>query len=73
MSKQSEAKAQQGYVPNPTATACMNCENYSSDFEPTAGYGSRIYNKEVNIRCGIGGFAIKKLGRCNCFKPKSKE
>lgn len=65
MSKQREAKKSQGYNPKPTHPMCSNCAHYSSDIvEERAAYGSGVYRRETNIRCGLGGFAVKKMGNC---------
>ena len=61
MSKQQTAKEKQGYNPKPVFPMCSNCKHYSMQPE-TTNWG---YTRETNIRCGIGGFAIKKQGTCN--------
>lgn len=68
MSKQSEAKANQGYVAKPVPKTCMNCQHYRSDLidRPPTRNGV-IYTDEKNLRCGIGGFAVKKMATCNEF------
>lgn len=68
MSKISEIKKSQGYQESPVMPHCNNCLHFTSDKEKTK-YGSI---QEKNIRCGKGGFAVKKLGTCNLhqFKPK---
>lgn len=71
MSKQSEAKEKQGYVPKMEPQACMNCANFKFDngFHNQDLYGER-YPKVFNFRCGIGGFAVKKMGTCNEWSGK---
>lgn len=66
MSKQSNAKAEQGYVPRYVNT-CGNCAHYRSD-KKNNGYG---YTVETNMRCSIGGFKVMKLGTCQEFSKKS--
>ena len=65
MSKQSEAKEAQGYQENAN---CSNCANYLSDTK-IRGY----YYVEHNIRCGIGGFEIKKTATCEKWEPKNEQ
>lgn len=68
MSKQQDRKKFQQYNPKPVNKSCSNCEHFKSEFE-TVGYG---YQKEINIHCGLGGFAVKKTGVCffHNFKPQ---
>lgn len=71
MSKQSEAKKQQGYVSKHKPTYCMFCANYTSLV--TEHKGPFVdWTEESNKRCGIGGFAIAKQGTCNAFKAKAE-
>jgi hypothetical protein len=70
MSKQSEAKENQGYNPKPVLPICSNCKNYLSDSKEEQGAFGGVWHKEINIRCGIGGFAIKKQGNCKLHEPK---
>lgn len=72
MSKQSEAKASQNYIPK--AHNCGDCANLKMDLvlpawmreqnakEPGRWGDDRACEK--NIRCGIGGFVVKKMGSC---------
>jgi len=69
MSRQSEAKTQQGYNPKPEPAHCANCAHYKSDRVGSEGWDKKIYYEEKNIRCGIGGFAVKKRGVCNEHVP----
>lgn len=67
MSRQSEAKEKQGYMPKAIPQICSNCKHYKSETAEKSGfYGPWI--KETNIRCGIGGFAVKKQGTCKEWK-----
>lgn len=72
MSKQSDAKQKQGYVSKAVPQTCMTCANFKSDISviPTT-YGT--YSKESNVRCGTGGFAVKKMGTCEEWKGKVTE
>jgi hypothetical protein len=84
-SKQALAKEAQGYDPTPAARTCSNCAHKASemaladwmvrDNAKRAAAGLRIAFGEVNkversLRCGVGGFAIKKMGTCTQFQPK---
>lgn len=60
MSKQSEAKAKQGYTKD--VPKCSNCVNFSFDTEKV-GWGNYVLEK--NLRCGIGMFKVNKTAACN--------
>ena len=68
MSKQSEAKAGQGY--SESGPTCANCAEYRSEITP---HPDVVWVQEKNLRCAIGGFAIKKRGWCAQHKwaPKT--
>jgi len=69
MSKQSQAKLAQGYEQKPIPKTCANCIHFKSDKEVIkSAYSSNQYTKESNLRCGIGGFAVKKMATCNMFE-----
>lgn len=63
MSKQSEAKKHQNYNPIPDRGMCSNCKHYTSNH--IANGWLKAYIQEKNIRCGIGGFTIKKTATCS--------
>ena len=68
MSKQTDAKLKQGYVPKLTPKACMNCASFRCEnavFKNTLG---EEYHKDINLRCATGGFAVKKMGTCDEWK-----
>lgn len=65
MSKQSDAKKAQGYVDKATPMTCSNCAHFKSEKVDIGIYSPYITDK--NIRCGIGGFAVKKNATCNKF------
>lgn len=69
MSKQSEAKEKQGYIPKLKPRACINCASYAHD-EQTLTHAFGSFVKSTNQRCAIGGFAVKKMGTCNEFLDK---
>lgn len=78
MSKQSEAKAAQGYILK--SNTCAGCAFFSSErvlpaWMVTANDGFTRYTLEIhgvekNFLCNVGGFAVKKTASCNIFKPK---
>ena len=65
MSKQSDAKAAQCYVAKITPMVCSNCKHYESKITEHEGVYGGIYHDESEKRCGIGGFAVKKMGTCS--------
>ena len=69
MTKQSEAKAKQGYVAKAVPQVCMNCRHFKSDIANYNGWDGNTYQKEKNIHCAIGQFAVKKMGTCDIFEP----
>lgn len=77
MSKQSEAKKTQMYNPKPIHRTCSNCAHFTSEYRPVKWaaeqYGEeeairRGIVKETNMRCAIGGFAVKRGARCDIHK-----
>jgi hypothetical protein len=68
MSKQSEAKAAQGYAPKFLGT-CGNCKYFEADIEEVIVF-REVYKTESNLRCTIGNFAVKKTATCNKFEVK---
>ena len=74
MSKQSEAKARQNYCDKPIPKIiCANCKYLVQDFYHYSQMG-RIEGKNPNanmktysenLKCGIGGFAVKKTAVCD--------
>ena len=69
MSKQSEAKKKQDYVPSYEPNYCMHCKNFRSDIVQMKNDWV-TWSEEKNVRCGIGGFAIKKKGTCMEFSRR---
>lgn len=67
MSKQSKAKDEQAYNPKPTFPICSTCKHFQMDRVPVEWNPS--YLKEINLRCGLGKFAVKKQGTCNAHEP----
>lgn len=64
MSKQSEAKDRQQYTPKLIPNVCGNCAHYKSSTTTRQGIFGGTYTDEANKHCGIGGFAVKKMGSC---------
>lgn len=87
MSKQSEAREQQGY--RQEGPRCGNCRRFTSDSTPIKWMVERNNEcvnagrpapydltlaanlKESNLRCSIGGFAVKKHGYCNQWEDEN--
>ena len=69
MSKIATAKIVQQYKEKAHLPVCGNCANYLSTIEeiPSVISGRPPYTNETKRRCGIGGFAIKKMGTCSLF------
>jgi len=63
-----KAKEVQGYDPKPEPAVCSKCKHFTSERTERIGWDSRTYVDEKKLRCGIGGFAIKKMGSCNLFE-----
>lgn len=66
MSKVSEAKKKQNYQTKQETARCAICSFFRSEFIENK-WG---YKEEKNVRCGIGGFAIKKTAICDMFEHK---
>lgn len=68
MSKQQEAKTQQGYTT--CIHTCENCGKFSSLHDRIkTPYGD--YDREYSLRCSVGGFKVNKRGTCSIWTPKS--
>lgn len=67
MSKQSEVKAAQGYVAKPVPKTCANCHHFKYESGLINTWMGKDYYKKTNLRCGLGGFAVKKMATCNEF------
>ena len=77
VSKVEQKKQAQGYVAKYEAPICGNCSNMTFDEEFPAWvkrenpnlsdaelFGKGYLKYETNLRCSIGGFAVKKQGSC---------
>lgn len=88
MSKQSVAKEEQGYSKaSPKCGNCRrllsdmvpvpwmvenNKERESCGLLPFYDLTLAQHNLEKNLRCGIGGFAVKKMGHCKRWEGESE-
>ena len=70
MSRQSEAKARQGYDPKPLPYICKNCQYFGFDVEEYKGMFGKVIQEQKKLRCNLGGFAVKKTARCDKFAIK---
>lgn len=71
MSKQSDAKQQQGYTPKAIPQTCMNCKHFMFDTVQTVApteWRPDGWHEDKNLRCLLGGFAVKKMATCNKFE-----
>jgi hypothetical protein len=83
MSKLDNIKAGQGYTTN--VRNCANCASLKFDKLLPAWmlevnqergddqYTAEKHGSEKNVRCGIGGFKIKKTATCNQWEAKSEK
>lgn len=71
MSKQSDNKEKQGFRKN--SPCCGNCKNYTSEIiERTSKYSPHYtYQKEGNMRCSLGEFAVGKSNWCTLHEFKN--
>ena len=67
MSKVTEAKKEQGYVSNPRS--CGTCKRMRCDLvEAKRWDGKPGKIEKKNIRCEIGGFAVKVNSSCDKYE-----
>lgn len=71
MSKQQEAKERQGYETKPILPVCKTCQHRTSRIEHGKDYYGRAWEQEKDIRCGLGGFAIKEMASCAGWELKA--
>lgn len=67
--KKLKPKIKQEYEAKPVFPKCANCKHYKSEEKIEEGYYAN-WTKEVNMRCGLGGFAVKKYGTCKMHEKK---
>lgn len=73
MSKISEAKERQGYVEKAVPQTCVNCKSFtfdSIDKEFFSGVSITKWKEDKNLRCIVGGFAVKKMATCDLFQKR---
>lgn len=71
MSKQSEAKALQGWRKTPDT--CNRCSHFKSDIikkNYEAFGGMQTWTEEKNLRCTLGGFKTGKTNTCDRFESR---
>lgn len=74
MSKQSDAKKKQNYQAKPIPKTCANCKHFLFDTVKThegTTWRPEGWFADKNLRCGIGGFAVKKMGTCDSVEMKA--
>lgn len=68
MSKQSDVKERQGYVEKAIPRQCSTCKYFTSERvmtrKPNHWYPDGLW-EDKKMRCGIGGFAVKKRSVCD--------
>jgi hypothetical protein len=72
MSRQSESKLKQGYVPKAVPHTCLNCVNFAMDIENPDPQHHPEWERNTNLRCTLGGFKVMKMGTCNVFQMKGE-
>lgn len=63
MSKVNDIKKQMGYQPKPVFEICSKCKHIRID-KVAAPWNKNVI-LEKNVRCVLGGFAVKKQGTCD--------
>ena len=75
MSEQKTAKDDQRYREQPDT--CANCGHFQSDMVDdsyTDWMGNPVeFFRETNLRCSIGGFAVKKTATCDLHVLKEQQ
>lgn len=83
MSAQAKAKEAQGYEDKPEPSICSACRHFASEkilpkwMQGNTSFSGRAYTAEIDgregkIRCGLGGFAVKKTATCKKFERREK-
>jgi len=70
MSKQSEAKRNQGYVEKPELKQCNTCHYFTCVEEEHKDWSGEVYTLRKSIKCSFGNFAVKNKSICNEYIPK---
>lgn len=70
MSKQSDAKISQNYIPKALPKTCATCKHFQFDrvqTQPPSMWNKDGWWEDKSLRCGLGGFAVKKMATCDCY------
>ena len=70
MSKQADAKKQQGWRKTPRT--CANCKSFTSKVEQVKSeWSNHFWVKESELRCTVGGFKVGKRNTCDLWDSAS--
>jgi hypothetical protein len=71
--KIAQAKERQQYTDKLIPSTCSNCAHFQSKVEERKStWGNYTWTHESQLRCGIGGFKVKKLGSCSEWAGKEQ-
>lgn len=73
MSRLNAAKIAQGYVQKAEPRTCVSCKNFTCDRIQThaaTSWAPNGFYEDKNLRCVLGGFAVKKMGTCDEWERK---
>lgn len=76
MSRQAEAREQQGYVDKFVPNTCSNCANFTCEMvDVNKQYEGRYppHFEAKNMRCGRGDFSVKKMASCDYWSRKKEQ
>jgi hypothetical protein len=64
-------KERQEYESKPEFPMCGSCIHFAFDFEYVgSALSNKMTRKETKLRCGLGGFSVRKEATCKMHKPK---
>lgn len=77
MTKSAKAKKEQDYTPKLIPQTCGVCQHCAPVMGQVLRYidpdsylsGTHMVSEPVSQKCGIGGFAVKKMGSCGLWLP----
>lgn len=70
--KKTANKTKQEYEGKPDFPTCSNCVAFKFDYEYVgSALSNKMARKETKLRCGVGGFAVRREGTCILHKPSS--
>jgi len=73
-SKVQIAKEQQGYIPKVgERPMCKNCKHKIPIMEEFKDWHGEIATYERGLKCGLGGFVVKKQAVCNKHEMEAKD